>query len=750
VQATSRSAHPVCARARLARLLCGLALAGLLLTPAWAGEGKDDAGAKKDKPTYGTRAGSGVSRQGMWPAPTAEDWAKPCLITFQRTWEDAVSVSRETGKPILCCINMDGEIASEHYAGVRWRDPAIAQLFKPYVCVVASVYRHNPRDYDDQGHRILCPRFGSVTCGEHIAMERVIFRKYMDGKRISPRYIMVDLQGKEVFDIYYKQDTASVFDAIRDGPEKVPPPKPEIVRGDRPLLERVASRHVVDREAVEKAWREGDHALRQQILDAARKHPEAAPLQIYRLAAMGLDADLGKAAREALAASKSAAAAPLIADVLQGPMQPSERDKLLAALKRLGQDSPLARWLAGVHQGLSGRSSAIDPSTWIKEHQDGTYPAPPEPKDPLSLRAEEMARQAYEHPEDPGPRLAYAEASLEQALQTRRTYLANPNFGRRMARALYAEAIRSGHQAEKLGATGWRVNAVLALASYYSGDLKEGYARAEKAMKFLPPGDATWVSMAVVTVFAESRWKAIKKAVREKKDWPPEWLADIHSAYTVLRNHPLGTDSQVVWHYNLLMWLGARRKAVRVLEDGIKRFRDSEALHRLLRERLLRWRGPKGLEEAYDHMLAEQKDPVHLEAFAGLASLEAADQYRRVHAYAFARDAYGRAIDHYQKAIEAWEGHKPGADVAIALALAARARVEYELDDDAAALKDILASYARSPGTAATRDGLGFSPIDTGQMLMERLDKAGNADGVAQIKQAFSKLDPEFLKPDLR
>src|SRR5438552_588167 len=59
---------------------------------------------------------AGISREQMWPAPTAEDWKKPCLLKFQRTWEDAQAVSKETKKPILVCINMDGEIASEHYA----------------------------------------------------------------------------------------------------------------------------------------------------------------------------------------------------------------------------------------------------------------------------------------------------------------------------------------------------------------------------------------------------------------------------------------------------------------------------------------------------------------------------------------------------------------------------------------------------------------------------------------------------------
>ncbi|MEL6713455.1 MAG: hypothetical protein AAFP86_06760, partial [Planctomycetota bacterium] len=40
------------------------------------------------------------NRTSEWPAPEADDWAQPTLIQWQRTWDDALAVSRETGKPI--------------------------------------------------------------------------------------------------------------------------------------------------------------------------------------------------------------------------------------------------------------------------------------------------------------------------------------------------------------------------------------------------------------------------------------------------------------------------------------------------------------------------------------------------------------------------------------------------------------------------------------------------------------------------
>ncbi|MBL8739145.1 MAG: hypothetical protein JNL12_22150, partial [Planctomycetes bacterium] len=127
---------------------------------------------------------SAGAREAMWYAPTAADWAKPHRIPWQRTWDDAVAMAQRTNRPILVAVNMDGEIASEHYAGVRYRDEAIAKDYEQYVCVIASVFRHNPRDHDEQGRRIPCPRFGSCTCGEHMAMEPIVFAKFLDGQRI--------------------------------------------------------------------------------------------------------------------------------------------------------------------------------------------------------------------------------------------------------------------------------------------------------------------------------------------------------------------------------------------------------------------------------------------------------------------------------------------------------------------------------------------------------------------------------------
>ena len=688
----------------------------------------------------------GAEREGMWPAATAQEWKKPVLIKFQRTWEDALAMQKETGRTILVCVNMDGEIASEHYAGVRYRQPEIAALYEPYVCVIASVYRHNPRDYDGEGRRILCPRFGSVTCGEHIAIEPVLFEKFFDDKRIAPRHVAVSPDGKETYDVYFANDTASVFQAIKDGaPKDLPPP---VVKGDRPIVERVASRDLTDRTAVEAAYQAGDEASRRSLLEAAAGHPDAAPTDLLRLAVFGLDPEMSKLARQALAKSEAPGSVALIADAPRVPMGDDEKESLIAALTRLGDKSPRAWWLAAVHKGLAAQPSALDAKRWASA--GAVYEAPKQAPDQNMLEAERQVRLAAirKSPEDPAKRLAFAETCLAYGLDVRRSTVGESRTDRMASSLLFEDAKQSALQAEKMGGATWRSNTVLSLVAYYGGEADEAYARAEAALKDLPPGEGSWNSMAVVTVFAESRWKAIRKAVKEKKQWPGTYLADLHAAYSILLRHPLGSDAQVEWHYDFLTWLSATPQATRILNEGLARFPSSPTLHERLRKRLLEDKGPEGLEAAYDAMLKDKGGSAVLEAYAGMASVAAAESQRKRGGRAEALAAYERAVAHYEKAIQAEPARREGADQAIALVLAARARIHYELIDDDAALADILASFARSPGSAGTRDAAGVTPGETAQMLLARLKTTNRAAEATKLEVEMGKLDPELLRFD--
>jgi hypothetical protein len=733
-------------RPRLRRYVLLLLVA--LLAPLAVAQDAEDPEKKEPPKQLGDREDQGLGREQMWYAPTAEDWKKPCLIQWQRSWADAQAVAKETGKAILICVNMDGEIASEHYAGIRYRQPEIAELYEQYVCVIASTYRHTPRDHDDEGNRILCPRFGSVTCGEHIAIEPILFAKYFDGQRVAPRHIMIELDGSEQYDVFFTWDTASVFDSVRKGiEERAVTPRP-IVRGDRTIVERVASRDIRDREAVEGAYRKGDAKLRQALLDAALKQGGDAPLDLLRLAVFGLDTDLAKVARQGLAGSDSPDATDLIDEALRVPMDESERAALVAALTRLGKTSSRAQWLSVVHRGLGSSSTTVDARAWARAQEE--YEASAAARDLLELDARhaEKIGAAEKAPDDPAACLELAEASLDLAMRARRSNVHGRRVSRAYTRHLLEEARRVGLKAETLGADAWRTNATIALASYYGGDVETARTRAVAAVKDMPGGEASWRSMVVLTLFAEARWEAIKAAMAANERVNPDWVTDVNTTYTILRKHPHGSAEQIVWHLEFLKWLGARRQLSRVLREGLERFPHAAILHRRYRSRVRMTRGIDALEPAYERLLGSLETTPRLRWYAGYASVETAEWQRRARRPDRALAAYGRGIEHYEKASVEDPGLRESVNYRVALALAGRARVAMEAGDVESALADTLASLERRPGSAGTKDGLGITPADTATMLLARLVELKRDGEAARLREAIGELDPELLPRD--
>jgi len=681
------------------------------------------------------------SREGTWPAPTAEDWRKPCLITWQRTFDDAIAVSKATTKPILVCVNMDGEIASEHYAGIRYRREETARLYEPYVCVIASVYRHAPRDYDEQGRRVPCPRFGTVTCGEHIAIEPILYERYFEGRRIAPRHIMLELDKKEVYDVYYAWDTDTIFKALKVGVEGRPPPKPTF-KDDVPVVERVVSPDVADRIAVETAYVKGSKEVRRSLIEAVIVHRDVDEVDLLRLAIFGFDVELAKLARQALAKCESEAAVDLIAEALKLPMDPPEREALLAAAVRLGEKYPRARTLAAVHEGLKEGSKHVDVANWA---QSADPVASARSAYEVGSRLESRVERSEAHPTDAAARLELAESFVARA--------GEPTMQAAFVRPMLLDARDAALEAQRLGLKGWRIDAVLAVAASGLGDRDEALDRAVAAVEGgMPPPTATAEgvdersAVRVLALFALARQRAIRKAYREKTPWPPEWLADIHSAYAVLSKHPLGEDRHVAAHFDFLRWLGASARANEVLEEGLARFPDSGALHERLRGKILWEKGPDALESAYAERLSRVDPPANLGWFAGYASLVAAEHHRRAGDAEKAIAAYERGIGYYEREARRNPAGREDSDHYIAMAIAGRARIDLERGDLEKATNEILASFQRRPSAAASLDGLNISPVDTAKMLRARLRHEKKDELAAKIEAGLAALDPSLLE----
>jgi hypothetical protein len=136
-------------------------------------------------------------------------------IHWQRSLPDALALAKAERRPLLLAVNMDGESASDRIVREEYRDAKFVAATRNYVCVVASLFRHNPRDYDDAGRRIPCPRLGCCTCGEHMALEPALFEKLLaDGDRVAPRHAAVLPDGTKAWDLSLSFDLQDIDRAV--------------------------------------------------------------------------------------------------------------------------------------------------------------------------------------------------------------------------------------------------------------------------------------------------------------------------------------------------------------------------------------------------------------------------------------------------------------------------------------------------------------------------------------------------------
>ncbi len=164
-----------------------------------------------------------VSNRSTSASPLGNEKAKP-QIAWQPDLEVAKQIAKEENRPLFLAFNMDGESASERITFEEYRDPAFVDATKRCVSVMGSLFRHNPRDYDDQGKRIPCPRLGSVTCGEHIALEPQLF-KMLEGERIAPRHAFITPAGEKKFDLSLIFDLHDLDKALLENVKDAPPAK---------------------------------------------------------------------------------------------------------------------------------------------------------------------------------------------------------------------------------------------------------------------------------------------------------------------------------------------------------------------------------------------------------------------------------------------------------------------------------------------------------------------------------------------
>lgn len=184
-------------------------------------------------------------------------------IAWERDLDVAVRKCAEEHRPLFIAVNMDGESACERIVREQYKDPAFVALTRRAVCVVASAFRHSARDVDDQGRRIPCPRLGRVTCGEHMALEPILFERYLGGDRIAPRHALITPEGKKRFDLTLLFDLAEVDRTFARALEPWPDPR------------SAGAEHAEETETAFESWRRiasrtTQRAVAEKLVETAR------------------------------------------------------------------------------------------------------------------------------------------------------------------------------------------------------------------------------------------------------------------------------------------------------------------------------------------------------------------------------------------------------------------------------------------------------------------------------------------------
>jgi hypothetical protein len=666
-----------------------------------------------------------------WRQVDAGQWRKPPLIEWQRGFADAFELAVAEGRPVLVCVNMDGEPASETFAGVKYRDPEFAKLVAPYVPVIISVDRHNPRDHDDAGRRIPCPRFGRVTCGEHIAPEPLAFALYFRGQATAPRHIGIEPSGRVIFDRYLETDLRVVDATLaRHGGALPGVPVP------KDAAELVTSRDANDRAVAEANFIAGDAETRRALL-AAAAGATSEPFDLIRLGLRDADGELRAAARRALAATATPAALDLVAEAMR-EADPRSLTELAGVLRRLAPDDAGARSALRVQDALAARSARVDVAAWELALAGQAAPPAAEPDlDEVDRRIGELTRRVRAAPADGAAQLELARETLRfAALQIRQE--ADPRFALEDAR-------RTALAAAESGAPAWAAQAVRARAAWLLGAEAEAAAAAAEAVGGVIADPWSETSAVVLRLVAESESAAVRKAVEEQKDWEGSALTDAHAAFTVLALHPFGTDALAAAHVDLLEAAGARNATEPVLERALRRFPASAVLHARLRDGVLASGGAGALERTYDRLLADAREPAATQWFAGYATMVGAEFHQRAGDGSAARAAYDRAIGRFEASASANPAYADSAQHYLAMARAGLARLALDAGDVAAAAANIATALGQRPAIAETADGLGRTPLATAVLVRDAAIRSDREDLRAQVEEAVRRtgVEPE-------
>lgn len=675
----------------------------------------------------------------------ANDPSKPPLMPWQRDLDDALALCEATGKPLLICVNTEGEFASDSLATRRYRDPAFVELARGFVPLLVSPDRRNPRDHDDRGRRIPDERFGRVVNGEHIAIESRLYDLYFNGERVAPRHIGVAPNGKVLFDIFLVNDLTRVDDALREygkpGPEPIDPASmteaelldsPDalhrthleelFVDGDVRTRVRLASlalssvRPTQHPEMLRLGLADEAPAVRVQAAWTVARHPERASLEAFRNAFTVASND----------ANDGAAASALLGGLAARASQaPSDAEDVAPRN---------ARNLHHAFAGAATPSVLFDIERWslALSWADAGTDLEIISKDILDARLVELERRLTREIDDVEVNLAFAATALRYAEQLI-IERGDPSF---LLEDVVAAADRAAHAGDEPDG---RALAFLARGAYLQGDFDAAAEHASRAVGQLLPWAGSRPASLALSVLAETRVRAVYAAMESGEDWPSSWVSDAITAHRLLLDHPYGNERFAATLFDFLRAIEVAGAHDELIDVALARYPKSGPLHAFLRTQTLIDHGAVALEREYDALDLGGDDPTAASWYAGLAYLMAAERHVENNEDEEALAAYLVSVDRFRGASGEGSEYGQSSSHYICLALAGAARLQGDRKEWESAVSNLEAGVSANPESVWETDGLGNTPRDTAQRLYKSLVESGEEGMAGELRTSLDE-----------
>lgn len=680
---------------------------------------------------------------GSYRRITATDRSRPTLINWQRNLDDALTLVAKTSKPLLICVNTDGEPLSERLAWGFYRDPVFAELTEGFVCVIASPDQREPRAFDDRGLRVPDRKFGQVLNQEHIDIEPGLYEKYFNNNRVAPRHVGVAPNGEILFDLFLINDVGRIASAMREHGK--PDKKLPTISGTN-LEELSKSPNAQDRTRFEQAIAKADAATRRRYVGRALdpkqtiRHPS-----LVRLGLSDEDASVRAAAVQTMIEGADETDFLMLSPTFReigDDVRTAEklifrlRDACGDAAKDETQKLSALR-VAKLQEALRTTTKVVDVKGWtdaVTGRQATLTDTRPELRGDLDTKLEELEKQI---------RTAVGKAKVPLQIELAETQLlysrvlvsggGQPTFALQdalaTARRLFDEPSVAG-----------RAYGVAAWAGYLLTDPKAA-DWAEKAVPLLldEMPDSELACYALDTL-SKARRSQLYQSVPADQDWPLTHVADVVAAGQALLAHPYLTQQMATELLDFLDWCGGYWLEGQENRRALARLPYDAGVHQRLRAQILRDEGADAVGRVYGALDFGPEAQATIDWYAGAAHLDAATHCVNGRSLDRAQKQYGMVVDKMAAAIRSAPGFADSANHYVAFAHSGLARLALDRGDLDAADRSIRDALRARVASAELQDGLGNSPATNAQTIVRALRAAGRDDAAKSLSDELKRI----------